>query len=158
MPSFLVNTGRYFCFTLQSCERKRHWSLEVHWHYYAGFIAHSSPFLFLSFQGLCFLKEAPGTQHKVYSVCVFLIIGSKVTQGSELLQRTPKTVWIQPLCSHAPQAFVDVLQHDCPDSTSGLQGRFMRLFSRSKEHLGFANMLGICTPARELIQAVHKRY
>lgn len=53
--------------------------------------SHTSPPPLFRCQCLCFLKEAHGTKHQIYSLCVFLIIGSEVTQLFESFRRTPKT-------------------------------------------------------------------
>lgn len=112
--------------SLQSCERTRHQSLVEHCHHYAGFIAHTSSLLFFHFHCFSLLKETHGTKQGIYCLCVFFIIGSKVTRVLELFQQTPKqVVWICPLCLHdslSMQAFVDML-HDCQYK---LQGQFWR--------------------------------
>lgn len=84
-----------------------------------------SPYFSLSVLELSVLllpQRTHGTKHELYSLCVFLIIGSKVAWVFESFQRTPKqAVWVQSLCSDASsprQAFVDLLQHDCQSSHS----------------------------------------
>jgi len=101
--------------------------------------------LFFSFQCLCLLKETHGTKHKIYSLCMLLIIGSKVKQVFELFVQTLKQpVWIQSLHLHAlsvgicwcTAAWLSVLIQ------IGCRARFLTI-SWSQEHLVFVKMCGI---------------
>ena len=112
-----------------------------HCHHYAGFTAHSSPFLFFRFQCFCFLKETPGTKHKIYSLCVFLVIGSKVTQVFEFVPADSKTGCLN--SAHCAHMLLPQHRHAgmycrvivSPDSNYGLWSLFSRLFSQGHKNI-----------------------
>lgn len=107
-----------------------------------------SPYFSLSVLELSVLllpQRAHGTKHELYSLCVFLIIGSKVAWVFESFQRTPKqAVWVQSLHSDASSprhAFVCMIVS--PHIAYMLQDKFLSHLSWSQEHLVFVNMFGI---------------